>query len=111
MDSEPALQRNYADLVMLVKPTMRQYKVLDFLLEFKYVSLRDIALRGEQVRAMSRDELAALPAVAALLTEAQEQLPGYRATLIATYGEQLRLRCFSIVAIGYELLVWRAVGA
>jgi len=109
MKSEPALQRTYADLVMLVKPNMRQYKVLDFLLEFKYVSLSDIKLRGEQVRGMSSDELAALPEVAALLTEAQEQLPGYRATLIATYGEQLRLRCFSIVAIGYERLVWLEV--
>jgi hypothetical protein len=111
MDSEPALQRNYADLLMLVRPQMRQYQVFDFLLEFKYVRLSDIKLRGEEVRGMRDDELVALPAVATLLDEAQQQVPGYRETIIATHGEHLRLRCFSVVAIGYERLVWREVGA
>jgi hypothetical protein len=107
MDSEPALQRTYADLVMLVRPQMRQYQVLDFLLEFKYVSLTDLKVSGEQVHGMRSDELVALPQVAALLDEAQAKLAGYRETLIVTYGERLRLRCFSVVAIGYERLVWR----
>jgi hypothetical protein len=107
MVSEPALQREYADLAMLVRPQMRQYDILDFLMEFKYIGLAEVKLSGEQVRSMSREELAALPAVAALLDEAQEQGAGYRETLIATYGDTLRLRCFSIVAIGYDRLVWR----
>jgi hypothetical protein len=109
MDSEPALQRRYADLVMLVRPQMRQYKVLDFLMEFKYISLAEVKRSGEQVRKMSREELAALPAVAALLDDANTELDGYRDTLIATYGDILRLRCFSVVAVGYERLVWREV--
>jgi len=107
MVSEPALQREYADLAMLVRPQMRQYDILDFLMEFKYIGLAEVKLSGEQVRSMSREELAALPAVAALLDEAQAQAAGYRKTLIATYGDILRLRCFSIVAIGYDRLVWR----
>jgi hypothetical protein len=110
MDSEPALQRKYADLVMQVKPQKRQFTLLDFLMEFKYVSLAEVKRSGEQVRKMGREELAALPAVATLLDDANTELEGYRETLMATYGDILRLRCFSVVAVGYERLVWRAVG-
>jgi hypothetical protein len=109
MDSEPALQRRYADLVMLVKPQKRQFTLQDYLMEFKYISLAEVRRSGKQVRQMSRDELAALPAVAALLDDAHTELMGYRDTLIATYGDILRLRCFSVVAVGYERLVWREV--
>ena len=35
IDSEPALVRGYGDLLMLIRPDMRQYKLLDILLEFK----------------------------------------------------------------------------
>jgi len=56
---------------------------------------------------MRNEELAVLPVVAALLDEAQQQVSSYRETLIATHGDYLRLCCFSIVAIGYERLVWR----
>jgi hypothetical protein len=110
MDSEPALQRKYADLVMQVKPQKRQFTLQDYLMEFKYVSLAEVKRSGEQVRKMGREELAALPAVATLLDDANTELEGYRETLMATYGDILRLRCFSVVAVGYERLVWRAVG-
>ncbi|MCB1822509.1 MAG: hypothetical protein KDI73_13170, partial [Candidatus Competibacteraceae bacterium] len=35
MDSEPALERGYGDLMLRVRPHMRQYQLLDHLLEFK----------------------------------------------------------------------------
>jgi len=107
MDSEPALQRRYADLVMLVKPQKRQFTLQDYLMEFKYISLAEVRLSGEQVRKMKREELAALPAVETLLDDANTELVSHRDTLIATYGNILRLRCFSVVAVGYERLVWR----
>jgi hypothetical protein len=40
---------------------------------------------------------------------AETKLAGYRATLHATYGEQLQLRCFSVVGVGFERLVWKEV--
>jgi hypothetical protein len=110
MDSEPALQREYADLVMVVRPDQRQYDLLDFLIEFKYVSLADVGLSGEAVRGMEREELAALPAVAKKQADAQTKLVGYRETLQSLHDKRLRLRCFSVVAIGYERLVWLEVG-
>ena len=111
IDSEPALQREYADLIMLLRPDMRKYQLLDFLMEFKYVSLAEVGKSGEQVRNLSQKELATLPAVAKKQEQAQTKLAGYRATLHARYGDRLRLRCFSVVAVGYERLVWREVAA
>jgi hypothetical protein len=105
MDSEPALQRKYADLVMLVRQQKRQFTLHDFLMEFKYIRLATVNLSGKQVRGMEREALAALPAVAALLDDARAKLLVYRETLLATYGDRLRLRCFGVVAVGYERLV------
>ncbi len=109
MDSEPALQRDYADLVMIVRPDMRQYELLDILIEFKYVALGQNTLTGEQVRALSEDELRALPAVQAALAEARPKLAGYRDTLHEVYGDKLRLRTYAVVAVGFERLVWEEV--
>jgi hypothetical protein len=111
MDSEPALQREYADLIMLLRPDMRKYELLDFLMEFKYVSLAEVGKSGEQVRNLTQKELATLPAVAKKQQQAQTKLAGYRATLHARYGDRLRLRCFSVVAVGYERLVWVEMAA
>jgi hypothetical protein len=95
---------------MVVRPDQRQYDLLDFLIEFKYVSLADVGLSGEAVRRMEREELAALPAVAKKQADAQTKLAGYRETLQSLHDKRLRLRCFSVVAIGYERLVWLEVG-
>ncbi len=108
LDSETALQREYNDLTMIVRSNQRHLALLDFMIEFKYASLKDVKLSGEQVRALSDEEVCALPAVQTLLAEAQGKLAGYRQTLLATspYGEELRLRCFSVVSVGYERFVW-----
>lgn len=63
MDSEPALERSCADLIMIVRPDMRQYQLLDLLLEFKYVSLPNAKLDGAAARRLSLDEIKALPFV------------------------------------------------
>ncbi len=110
--SEMPLRRGYSDLTMLVRPDMRRFNLLDFLLEFKYASLKDVGLSGEQVRALSNAEVAALPLVQERMTEARGELVGYRHTLLDTHHhEELRLRCFSVVAVGYERFVWEELHA
>jgi len=42
MDSEPAIERRYGDLIMMLRPGMREYGNFDFLLEFKFVKLGDL---------------------------------------------------------------------
>jgi hypothetical protein len=113
-DSEPALERSYADgstalttgMTLIVRPDMRKYTLQDALLEFKYIPLSDLGLTGAAVKAASRAELAALPLVAAALAEATRKATDYRATLQAVYGAKLRLHTFAIVALGFDRLVW-----
>ncbi len=113
MDSETALQRGYADLTMIIRPTMRQYRLWDFLFEFKFVNLKqaklpeETKLTGEAVKQMTVADLKQRCQVQ--LTEAREQLQRYRQTLRETYGEKLRLKVFAVVAIGLERLVWEEV--
>ena len=106
MDSEAALQRRYSDLTLIVRPNMRQYALLDMVLEFKYLPLTALGLSGEQVRAQRREESAALPAVQTAMQEARQQLQHYREVLEAKYREPQRLRCLAVVALGFERLVW-----
>jgi hypothetical protein len=109
MDSETAAGRRYADLTMVVRADARQYQVYDLLLEFKFVKPGDVGLSGEEARAVSRAELAALPAVRQKLAEARAQLPAYRRELEQRYKTELRLRAYGVVALGFERLVWEEI--
>lgn len=111
VDSETPLARRYADMTLIVRPEMRQYQLLDLLLEFKLVRLAEAGLTGEQVRSLDREQLAALPAVQAGLAEARSQLQRYRTALQASYGATLRLRTYAVVGLGFERLVWEEVAA
>ncbi|MDD5395088.1 MAG: AAA family ATPase [Thiothrix sp.] len=107
MDSETALQRRYSDLTLIVRPNMRQYPaLLDMVLEFKYLGLKELGLSAEQVRGMSRAELQQLPLVVMALQDATQQLQQYRVVLVEKYREPQRLRCLAVVALGFERLVW-----
>ncbi len=105
VDSETAVGRGYADLTLIVRPDMRQYPLLDLVLEFKYVSLADAGLRGETVRGWSVAKLQALPVVQEKLAAARTQLAEYRRALTAAYGDKLQLRSYAVVAVGFERLV------
>ena len=108
MVSELEMDRGYVDLSLIVRPDMRRFQALDLLLEFKYLSLKELDLTGEQARERSREQLTTLPAVAAKLDEAAEQARRYGATLRERYG-LTELRTFAVVALGFERVVWRAV--
>ena len=106
--SELETERGYADLALILRPDMRRVHALDLLLEFKYLSLRELAMTGDQVRAVPREELAAHATVAARLNEAESQARDYGATLIQRHGLKT-LHAFAVVALGVERLVWRPV--
>ena len=107
MDSEAALQRRYADLLMIIRPDMRRLAVLkDVVLEFKYLSLADVGLTAEGVRRHSREALQQMPTVQTALQSALLQLRDYQRVLVEKYREPQRLRCLAVVALGFERLVW-----
>jgi len=109
VDSETALDRSYADLTMILRPEMRRYQLLDLLLEFKYVSLAETGLTGAQSQAMALDQIEALPPVQQKLAEAETKLQSYSQILRKHYGQQLRLRSYAVVSLGFERLVWTEV--
>jgi hypothetical protein len=107
MDSETVLDRTHADLTMIVRPDMRQYELLDFLIEFKYVSLKTLGLTAEQVKQKTVAELENLDAIQEILTESKQQVNKYKETLLEYYDNNLRLHTYTVIAVGYEcLLSW-----
>jgi hypothetical protein len=108
MVSETEMDHGYIDLSLIVRSDMRRFQALDLLLEFKYVSLKNLKLTGEQVKAKSMAELAALSAVKAELDAAGEQARRYGKALQVRYG-LTDLRLFAVVGIGLERVVWRGV--
>jgi len=63
MDLETAIDKGYADLSLIVCPDMRRYQLLDHLLEFKYIPLKELGLNSQGVKSKSREELRARPQV------------------------------------------------
>jgi hypothetical protein len=108
MVSETEIDHGYIDLSLIRRLDRRAVPVLDLLLEFKYLSLKDLGLTGEQVRESTAAELAALPLIQTKLTEAGEQAQRYGAALQARYG-LTDLRLFAVVGVGLERVVWQTV--
>ena len=109
MESETTVGRRYADLTLLVRPDARQYQVYDLLIEFKFVKLGEVGLSAQEVEAMSRESLAALPPVREKMAEARAQALDYQRELAGRYGDELRLRMFAVVTLGFERVVWETV--
>ena len=106
MESEAETERGHADLTMIVRPDRRQYQVLDILIEFKFVSLEEVKLDGKTLGIMDRKALRVLPAVQARQREAEVGLARYREKLERKFGDLLRLHSFSVIAVGFERLVF-----
>ncbi len=95
-----------ADLSMILRPDMRQYRLLDHLLEFKTLAAKDLGLNAEQLAQTPRETLAAHPKVHAKLAEARQQLNRYATALEEKYGTRLKLQTHAIVCIDLARLVW-----
>ncbi|MDM8560655.1 AAA family ATPase [Candidatus Parabeggiatoa sp. HSG14] len=108
MDSEMELERRYADLTMIVRPERRKSSLKNFLLEFKYVKLGK-TLTGEKIREMSIDEIKARSEVKQKFTEGKAQLLDYQKRLNNKYDNTLQLQTITVVALGFERVVWEKV--
>ena len=100
--SEPELSRGYADLCLILRPDARPYKLHDLLFEFKYVELKTIGLKGEDVRKMDKEELRTLAPVSKAFSEARAQLIRYEKALQDQLGKKLKLQSYTVVAVGFE---------
>jgi hypothetical protein len=110
MDSEPELERRYADLTMIIRPDMRHGRIFDVLIEFKFLPLKMLGLNGEQSRTLSQSALYDLPAVGQALNAGKEQVLDYGSRLARKYA-RLNLKSFVVVALGFErICFWRPDG-
>jgi hypothetical protein len=87
---------------------MRRFQALDLVLEFKYIGLKELGMTGSELKTLSREELADLPLVKLKLNEATIQAKTYTASLSDRY-QLSGLRAFSVVALGFERVVWGEV--
>ena len=105
MDSEKELERKYADLSMIIRPDKRHLTVFDVLMEFKFVSLKDMGMSAQKIKELSNDEVLQIPLVQRKLGEAESQVKKYGDILEARHGN-LRLKKFVVVALGFEKLAY-----
>jgi len=114
MSSEPAILRQYGDLLMMLRPRMRDKGNFDFLFEFKYVKLSAVQingakLSGKEVQQKSFAELLKVDAIKEKMDGAKDQLQGYQQSLQQKYGADLKLRTFAVVGVGLDRVVWEEV--
>ena len=109
MVSETEVDHGYADLSFIVRPDARRFNPLDLVLEFKYVSLKELGLSGVELKAKSREALMQLPPVAQKLAEAETQAIRYGDSLQERFALPSITR-FAVVALGLERVVFRVVG-
>ncbi|MEM7539480.1 MAG: AAA family ATPase [Chloroflexota bacterium] len=120
MYSEAVIERSFGDLLLLVRPGMREGGLVDILIEFKQLPLNQVtelvptqkgtmnpkALKEDDVKTRSCDELKALVNVQAKFTEAENQLHKYRQKLVAQHGNDLHLHCYAVVSLGFGRILW-----
>jgi hypothetical protein len=108
MDSETEIDRRYTDLTMIIRPDKRRFEIFDILIEFKYVSLSEAKLTGENARNMAQQELDQLPCIKDSMDAAISQANQYAKSLNQKYSE-LRLKTFAVVSLGFERISWKAL--
>jgi len=109
MDSEPELNRGYADLSMVVRPDMRHYDIYDVLMEFKFIKPSAVGMTGQQAAQAGTQVLHKHPMVVDTFKQAEAQLRHYIPALQDQYGAAMKLCVFAVVAVGFERLLWRSI--
>jgi hypothetical protein len=109
IDSEMPSKRRYADLTLILRPDFRQLPLYDFIFEFKYLKLSDIKLSGAEVKTLTLKALKDLEQVKEKLAESEQQLLDYQKILKSKSGNGLKLQLISVVAVGFDRLVWQTV--
>ena len=67
-------------------------------------------MSGVEVKKLSQRELEALEPVTEKLEEAKLQLLDYQSRLEKKSDDRLKLQLISVVAVGFERVVWQTVG-
>ncbi len=101
MDSEPEINRKYADLTMIIRPDKRKFKIFDVLIEFKFITLKDAGVTGEEAAKLSKEDLYNIPAIKKAIEAGKEQADDYGKKLDEKY-DNLHLKKFVVASLGFE---------
>jgi hypothetical protein len=108
--SEQEHRRGYADLAFIVRPDCRKYKLFDMVIEFKYLSLKDLGLTGVELRKKTTEDLHALPCVKEMLNDAKNQAIRYAKSIADEFQiSDEQIKKWAVVGLGFERIVWEAV--
>ncbi|MCD6185732.1 MAG: hypothetical protein J7K84_08105, partial [Deltaproteobacteria bacterium] len=105
---EPEIDRRYADLTMIIRPDKRHFKIFDVLIEFKFITLKDTGITGEQAKQLPEGELYNMPKIKTALKEGARQITLYGKKLDNKYGN-LRLKKFVVTALGFERVCFKEI--
>jgi hypothetical protein len=100
IESEPEIAKGYADLLYIVRNDKRKNSLLDFILEFKYIALKDIGKSTKELKKISEEELLENPIVKTKISEAKEQLLRYQKGLHAKHPN-IKFRKYLLLGIGF----------
>ncbi len=94
---------------MIIRPDMRRFEILDVLMEFKFVTLKDAGISGEKARQMSLEELRAMPPMVEAMSKARDQVCT-NAGILHKRHDNLRLHGYAVVSLGFERIWWEGIG-
>ncbi|MCP4106929.1 MAG: AAA family ATPase [Desulfobacteraceae bacterium] len=106
MASERETRSGYADLAMIVRPDRKKYKLLDVLVEFKFIRLKDLDITKEQLLKKTDQEILQVDKIKDKLVSAKNQAARYSGDLKAEFGDFIKLKTFVVIAIGFERILY-----
>ncbi|MBF0226744.1 MAG: AAA family ATPase [Desulfobacterales bacterium] len=112
MMSEHESHKGYSDLAMVVRPDCRKFKILDVVIEFKYISLKDLDMAGENLRQIPEKELRELEIVKQKLSDAKKQAIRYANDLsreLTIIAPTFSPHKWSVVSLGLERIIWEKI--
>lgn len=108
--SEQEHRRGYSDLALIVRPDCRKYELFDMVIEFKYLSLKDLSLIGDELRQKTTNELLALEVVKKSLNDARNQAIRYAKSIADEFQiSEKQIKKWAVVGLGFERIVWEMV--
>ncbi|KPA13000.1 AAA-ATPase-like protein, partial [Candidatus Magnetomorum sp. HK-1] len=107
MISERQSRSGYADLAMIVRSDRRIFKLIDSLIEFKFIKAKSLKIDKKIIKKMTDTALFKLDPVKTKLNEARTQARKYSKELMEEFGDIVKLHTYAIISIGFERLLYK----
>jgi hypothetical protein len=106
--SEQEVKRGYPDLFFCLKREAEKYGLGHLLLEFKYISLKELKMSGDEIGESKVEDLWDLEAIKKKEDEAKVQLERYAKELREKY-DYGDMDCYVIIGIGFDRVLGKKV--